>query len=621
MQQSQASCAFPLLASVRALSRYCLPDVELPHVTHSLDALLDDFSSNLTIAESYKRTDSLRFMQYIAARGSKEAMDPFYRRWMFNIVTELAAAAGDLAALQWMMESYQPDEFLTKAVAAAAANGHLHILKWLYEQHKERGYWGGTELCGAMENNHKDVIDWLRKHAAPHADSLKKVMEVAATTGNVGVVEWLFKELHESVEDALWSAQSGCQWDTAQWILEHCKLKRPWIDWDLPAKDGALPFLQYLRSRSIGGPGYYTIQVAAWNGHLEVLPSPPKQRKKNKMPFLHVSSNVPKANVDANAAIRALSKSISDALDRPEPHVMVQLDLEQHMLFQASDAPCAFVQIRSIGRIDSVKNPKTAEAVTATVAQVLNVPADRVFLNLNDIASNNWAFDGKVAPTEKEPNPPAYRMKLFAPNQVLAQSRFWYFLHQMKKMKKTTGEILDISEVRLLPLRRQQPLLCKPIQKQQTHRDEGARGGPQRQRKPAEFGDVSQARSLTFSLLNVSLLQLTEKNRRVVNNYGVWIRYNSRSGTHNMYKEYRDVTLCKAVEQMYSELAGRHRARPRSIQIMRTAIVAAKDTKKTNVQQFHDSKIQFPLSHRLPRAAEKHHRTVFKASRPCTFRG
>ncbi|RLN70665.1 hypothetical protein BBJ28_00021941, partial [Nothophytophthora sp. Chile5] len=206
---------------------------------------------------------------------------------------------------------------------------------------------------------------------------------------------------------------------------------------------------------------------------------PPKQRKKNKMPFLHVSSNVPKASVDANAAIRALSKSVSGALDRPEPHVMVQLDLEQHMLFQASDAviarlamllkPCAFVQIRSIGRIDSVKNPKTAEAVTATVAQVLNVPADRVFLNLDDIASNNWGFDGKVirqfqvvgrkAPTEKEPNPPAYRMKLFAPNQVLAQSRFWYFLHQMKKMKKTTGEILDISEVRLLPLRHQQPLL------------------------------------------------------------------------------------------------------------------------------------------------------------------
>lgn len=38
-------------------------------------------------------------------------------------------------------------------------------------------------------------------------------------------------------------------------------------------------------------------------------------------------------------------------------------------------------------------------------------------------------------------------MKLFAPNEVLAKSRFWYFLHQVKKMKKTTGEILDVNEV------------------------------------------------------------------------------------------------------------------------------------------------------------------------------
>jgi len=88
-----------------------------------------------------------------------------------------------------------------------------------------------------------------------------------------------------------------------------------------------------------------------------------------------------------------------------------------------------------------------------------------------------------------------------------------------------------------------------------------------------------------------------------------------------MYKEYRDVTLCNAVDQMYSELAGRHRCRPRSIQIMRTAILAAKDCNKSNTLQYHNSKIQFPLSHRIPRPAEKKFRTVFKASRPSTFRG
>ena len=45
------------------------------------------------------------------------------------------------------------------------------------------------------------------------------------------------------------------------------------------------------------------------------------------------------------------------------------------------------------------------------------------------------------------PNPPAFRIKIFARDELQAKSRFWYFMHQMRKMKKTTGEILDVNEV------------------------------------------------------------------------------------------------------------------------------------------------------------------------------
>jgi hypothetical protein len=46
---------------------------------------------------------------------------------------------------------------------------------------------------------------------------------------------------------------------------------------------------------------------------------------------------------------------------------------------------------------------------------------------------------------------------------------------------------------------------------------------------------------------------------------------------------------------MYSEMAGRHRCRPRSIQIIRTGIVAAKDTKRAPVKQFQVSASPFVL--------------------------
>mmetsp|Transcript_11875 Transcript_11875/g.16333 ORF Transcript_11875/g.16333 Transcript_11875/m.16333 type:complete len:179 (-) Transcript_11875:108-644(-) len=165
---------------------------------------------------------------------------------------------------------------------------------------------------------------------------------------------------------------------------------------------------------------------------------------------------------------------------------------------------------------------------------------------------------GRKAPTKTDENPPAYRMKLFAPNVVMAKSRFWYFMHQMRKMKKTTGEILDVNEI-------------------------------------------------------------TERNPTSVKNFGIWIKYNSRSGTHNMYREYRDMSINNAVDNLYNDMAGRHRSRNKSIQIIRTATVADKDCKRVTVTQFHGQGLKFPLAHRILRPATKQLRTVFAANRPATF--
>ncbi len=45
--------------------------------------------------------------------------------------------------------------------------------------------------------------------------------------------------------------------------------------------------------------------------------------------------------------------------------------------------------------------------------------------------------------------------------------------------------------------------------------------------------------------------QIFEKHPTMVKNYGIWLRYQSRTGYHNMYKEYRSTTLNDAVSQMY----------------------------------------------------------------------
>lgn len=114
-------------------------------------------------------------------------------------------------------------------------------------------------------------------------------------------------------------------------------------------------------------------------------------------------------------------------------------------------------------------------------------------------------------------------------------------------------------------------------------------------------------------------LQIFEKNPTKIKNYGIWLRYQSRTGYHNMYKEYRDTTLNGAVEQMYTEMASRHRVRHPCIQIIKTATIPAKLCKRESTKQFHNSKIKFPLVVKKVRPPTRKLKTTYKASRPNLF--
>uniref|UniRef100_A0A8B9PDW7 Large ribosomal subunit protein eL20 n=2 Tax=cellular organisms TaxID=131567 RepID=A0A8B9PDW7_APTOW len=107
-----------------------------------------------------------------------------------------------------------------------------------------------------------------------------------------------------------------------------------------------------------------------------------------------------------------------------------------------------------------------------------------------------------------------------------------------------------------------------------------------------------------------------EKSPLRVKNFGIWLRYDSRSGTHNMYREYRDLTTAGAVTQCYRDMGARHRARAHSIQIMKVEEIAASKCRRPAVKQFHDSKIKFPLPHRVLR---RQHKPRFTTKRPNTF--
>jgi len=163
---------------------------------------------------------------------------------------------------------------------------------------------------------------------------------------------------------------------------------------------------------------------------------------------------------------------------------------------------------------------------------------------------------GRHLPTDVNPTPKLYRMRIFAVNDVVAKSRFWYFLGRLRKVKKANGEV-------------------------------------------------------------VSLNQIHEKRPQKVKNFGVWIRYDSRSGTHNMYKEYREMSRTDAIEAMYADMAARHRARFRSIHILKLVeLEKTSDLRRPYLKQLTTKNLKFPLPHRVPKSFNK---KIFAPRRPATF--
>ena len=165
---------------------------------------------------------------------------------------------------------------------------------------------------------------------------------------------------------------------------------------------------------------------------------------------------------------------------------------------------------------------------------------------------------GRMLPSPTNPSPKLYRMRLFAPNDLVAQSRFWHFLKKLRRVKRSNGELVSCCRI---------------------HNTEAA---------------------------------------NQVSNYGVWVRYDSRSGTHNMYKEYRDVSRSGAVSQCYQDMAARHRARFSCIQIIRVAMVKTADVRRQYTKQLCEPKLRFPLPHRVLRSAKRQYKSLYLAKRPST---
>lgn len=162
---------------------------------------------------------------------------------------------------------------------------------------------------------------------------------------------------------------------------------------------------------------------------------------------------------------------------------------------------------------------------------------------------------GRQLHSEANPNPTCFRVRVFAKNEVLARSQFWYEMKRQNKVRKCQGEIVNVSEI-------------------------------------------------------------FERKTNSVKVYGIVFKYLTRTGIVNMYKEFRTNSLCNAVSQLYNEVAGRHSGRAESIHIIKTLVVQRNEIKRAAPYEYAKTNLKFPKMSFIKRAPTAAHKSTFTAKRP-----
>ena len=111
------------------------------------------------------------------------------------------------------------------------------------------------------------------------------------------------------------------------------------------------------------------------------------------MPYLALRTNREIAHAQRTALLSNLSATVATLLGKPERYVMVSLHDASPMLFAGSDAPLAYLELKSIG-LPQQRTPELSAALCTLVGETLDIARDRIYIEFANAERNMWGWDG-----------------------------------------------------------------------------------------------------------------------------------------------------------------------------------------------------------------------------------
>lgn len=113
------------------------------------------------------------------------------------------------------------------------------------------------------------------------------------------------------------------------------------------------------------------------------------------MPLLKVQTNRALAPEHRPGLLRQASATVAEILGKPERYVMVMLEHNPDMLFAGTDAPLAYVELKSIG-LPGERTGGLSARLCSLISESLDIPQDRVYIEFADAARHLWGWNGRT---------------------------------------------------------------------------------------------------------------------------------------------------------------------------------------------------------------------------------
>ena len=113
------------------------------------------------------------------------------------------------------------------------------------------------------------------------------------------------------------------------------------------------------------------------------------------MPTLIIKTNAPLADDQAGALLRAASTTVSQVLGKSEAYVMAIHEHNARMLFGGSDAPTAYLELKSIG-FPRERAAEVSATLCALITRHLGIPAARIYIEFADADRKLWGWNGRT---------------------------------------------------------------------------------------------------------------------------------------------------------------------------------------------------------------------------------